>query len=161
MEKYNEIRRKKESVTYNTYYTSSTIQTKASLGTIESDAQGLYGKFKKESFRGERILTKLLEEYEFDTVLDVGAGRLEATTQFLNNDKVVDICDYEDGYYINNSSVSFDRINAKFFGDFNTIDIPMKYDVVWCSHILEHQLNPNIFLKKLFAVTKEKGMSQL
>lgn len=157
MDKYDEIRQKKEAVTYDIYYNSSTIQKKAKLGTIESDAQGLYGKFVKESFRGERILNKLVTEYEFKTVLDVGAGKLEATSKFLNSNKIVDICDYKDGYYINNSIISFEQINNTFFGDFNIIDIPTKYDVVWCSHILEHQLNPNIFLKKLFAVTKEGG----
>ena len=31
------------------------------------------------------------------------------------------------------------------------------YDAVWCAHVLEHQLNPNLFLKKIHSIIKENG----
>lgn len=158
MEKYSEIRKKKESVKYQTHYKSSTINTDATLGTIESDAQGLYGKFQKESFRGSKVLHKMLTDYKFEIVLDIGAGRLEASKCFIENGKTVDVCDYEDGYYYNNSVIPRDSIRKSHIGDFNVLDISEEYDAVWCSHVLEHQLNPNIFLKKLYNVLKEGGV---
>ena len=33
-----------------------------------------------------------------------------------------------------------------------------KFDAVWCSHCLEHQLDVNIFLKKIHDITKENGI---
>ena len=48
--------------------------------------------------------------------------------------------------------------NADYVGDFNAIDIPEKFDAVWCSHCLEHQLNVNLFLKKIASVTKPGGV---
>lgn len=42
--------------TYTINYKSSTINCQGELGTIEKDACGLLGKFKKENFRGEKYL---------------------------------------------------------------------------------------------------------
>src|SRR6185436_7287395 len=32
------------------------------------------------------------------------------------------------------------------------------YDCIWASHVLEHQLNPNLFLKKCFSLLKDNGL---
>jgi hypothetical protein len=51
---FEKIKAKKNN-SYDINYTSSTISCKGELGTIEKDACGLLGKFKKENFRGEKI----------------------------------------------------------------------------------------------------------
>ena len=39
----------------------------------------------------------------------------------------------------------------------NNITFNNTYDAIWCSHILEHQVNPNIFLKKIKSLLKKDG----
>ena len=42
-------------------------------------------------------------------------------------------------------------------GDYNKLDIP-QHDGIFCAHVLEHQLNVNSFLKKVFSDLKEGGI---
>jgi len=156
MDKLEDLRKKKEGVIYDTLYTSSTTTSQAELGTIEKDASGHLGKFQKEPFRGSKIFD-LLAEKDFDTVLDVGAGKLEATSKFIELGKIVDICEFEGSYYLKNSNVDQSKIRFKIIGDINELEITTIYDAIWAAHILEHQLNPNLFLKKLHLLLKEGG----
>jgi len=142
--------------TYDFTYNSSTTNEKSVLGTIEKDACGLNGKFSPENFRGEKIMDLFLKK-DFTTVLDIGGGGLEASEQFLNNGKTVDVSDYEDGLYIVKSKVDRSLINKFVYGDFCEAVFDKQYDAIWCAHVLEHQLNPNIFLKKIFSILKEGG----
>ena len=62
-------------------------------------------------------------------------------------------CDY-------GRSVSFKDTMAKdvIIGDFNTLDFgDKKYDCIWCSHVLEHQLNVQSFLEKINSLLAEGG----
>lgn len=141
---------------YTINYTSSTINCQGELGTIEKDACGLLGKFKKENFRAEKIFNILIKK-NFQSVLDIGAGKLEATEQFIKYGKQVDICDFDDGLYYKNTTCDKEKINKLYLGDFMKIKFDKLYDAVWCSHVLEHQLNPNLFLKKIHSTIKENG----
>lgn len=143
---------------YNIQYISSSLNYEpinAELGTIEKDSHGLLGKFDKENLRAEKILNKFLK-LEFKTVLDIGAGALQHTDLFLKNKKIVDICDYGNSVYYNNR-VIVENIRNKYIGDFNKINFNNKYDAIWCCHILEHQVNVNIFLKKIHSLLNEGG----
>ena len=126
------------------------------LGTVEKDASGLFGSFDSEPVRGYVVLEKLLETIEFQTVLDVGAGSLEHANLFLRAGKIVDTVDFGLSEYSNRQREAT-GIRNSYIGDFNTLDIPHKYDVVWCSHVLEHQVNPNLFLKKIREVANDGG----
>jgi predicted SAM-dependent methyltransferase len=42
----------------------------------------------------------------------------------------------------------------KLIADYN---FTSKYDAVWCSHVLEHQPNPNIFLTKIYSLLNDSG----
>ena len=42
--------------------------------------------------------------------------------------------------------------------DFNSHNFNEQFDCVWCSHVLEHQLNVQIFLEKINRVLKEGGI---
>jgi len=145
---------------YNLKYTSSSINNEyvyADLGTIEKDTSGLLGSFDKENLRGEKILNKFLE-LKFDNVLDIGAGALEHTEIFLNKGKIVDICDYGNSIYYDKKIENIEsQIRNKYIGDFNMIEFEEKYNAIWCCHILEHQLNVNLFLKKIHSLLEEDG----
>lgn len=134
---------------YDFLYESSTTQhIKASLGTIEADASGMFGLFDQEDFRGKKIIDKLLEK-EFQNVLDVGSGKKECANFLKSLGKTVKTNGYSKGI---NFLDDYD-----FSGDFNSISINQKFDAVICSHVLEHQLNPHNFLKKVVSCTNEGG----
>ena len=104
--------------------------------------------------RGELAMKKLVSDYQFETVLDIGCGNGSASRFFTENGKVVTACDY-------GRSVSFKDTMAKdvIIGDFNTLDFgDKKYDCIWCSHVLEHQLNVQSFLEKINSLLAEGGV---
>ena len=145
---------------YNIDYTSSSDLIRARtikgvLGTIESDASGVFGNYLPERVRGEKILYKLLE-YDFKTVLDVGAGSFDHSKIFIENNKIVDAIDFGNSVYFLNRDNNI-KLRNVYIGDFNTVEIPNKYDAIWCSHILEHQINVNIFLRKINSVLNNNG----
>lgn len=99
-------------------------------------------------------LDLILHEYHFDTVLDVGCGEGMQSKIFMENGKRVTCID-------KGGSIYFDKNDGKsnvIIGDFNDIVLNTSFDCVWCSHILEHQLNVNSFLRKIHSVLKEDGV---
>ena len=84
---------------------------------------------------------RLIEEYDFETVLDIGCGEGEHTRFFRHYGKEVYSVDLAPG--------------ADFVGDFNELVLDRQFDVVWCSHVLEHQRNVGTFLEKLGAAVKD------
>lgn len=46
-------------------------------------------------------------------------------------------------------------------GEFETIEITDKYDLIYASHVIEHVQNPVNFVKKAYACLKEKGLLYL
>jgi SAM-dependent methyltransferase len=139
---------------YDINYSSSTTSEKAVLGTIEADASGLNGSFEDERMRGEKILKKMIQ-FDFKTVLDVGAGAFDHSNKFIDDGRIVDAVDFGESVYYQPENT--DRIRNVFIGNFNTIEFTEKYDALWCSHILEHQLNVNHFLVKVNSLIKEGG----
>lgn len=145
---------------YNINYTSSSQlfgnkPIKGVLGTIESDASGIYGDYCPEKIRGSKILYRFLN-FEFNTVLDVGAGCLGHAKVFIEHGKIVDVVDFGNSVYFLNRCNDV-NIRKLYIGDFNNILFSDKYDAIWCSHILEHQLNVNAFLKKINNLLYEGG----
>ena len=78
------------------------------------------------------------EGLEFDTVLDIGAGDGCHSAFFRNLGKMVDQVDLKDGV------------------DYMSTELG-QYDLIWCSHVLEHQPNPNLFLRKIGSNLKLGG----
>jgi SAM-dependent methyltransferase len=94
----------------------------------------------------DQALAKLLTEYDFATVLDVGCGAGRHSARFRAAGKQVtgiDIAPLDD-----------DAIVA----DYLRHNFDHQFDCVWVSHVLEHQLNVNQFLKKLHRDLRDGGV---
>lgn len=104
--------------------------------------------------RGSVALAHLIENYTFQTVLDAGCGEGLHAEVFLKAGKTVTAIDYGKSEYFSKRSSDLQAIIA----DFNTYDFDEAFDCVWCSHVLEHQLNVNVFLKKCFSTLKDGGV---
>jgi|6_EtaG_2_1085325.scaffolds.fasta_scaffold49163_2 SAM-dependent methyltransferase len=82
-------------------------------------------------------------------VLDVGAG----------NGKYARYIEKTVGGYTTVSTFEYvENWTSTFVGDYTTFKIPIPYDAIWCSHVLEHQLNVNLFLRKLLNDVYEDGL---
>lgn len=102
----------------------------------------------------DHALEKLIKDYQFKSVLDIGCGEGVHSDIFLENKKDVTAVDYGNSPYFKKNK---NRIGT-IIGDFNEYKFTEQYDCVWCSHLLEHQLNPNMFLIKVNSVLKEGGV---
>lgn len=76
------------------------------------------------------------------SVLDIGCGDESHANAFRKAGKTV-------------TTVSL-RPPANYVSDYLLVN-PGKFDIIWCSHCLEHQLNPNVFLKKAFDELNDCG----
>lgn len=149
---------KKSSVLYDTPYVSSTI-TKISpeLGTIEADAAGKFGRWAKEEFRAKRLAQMVTRIKPNATLLDVGGGNLLAASYFVQQGFIVDVCDFSSSPYFSEDSIIKSGIREFFNGDFNELSINGGYDVVWVSHVLEHQINIGDFLARVVSLVNDDG----
>jgi len=99
--------------------------------------------FKKVKRAGE-ALKFCIEKYHFNTVLDVGCGYGLHSDIFKKFEKTVTSTDiaplYKDAIITNYMDTKFE-----------------KHDLTWASHVLEHQLDVNKFLKKIRTETKTGG----
>lgn len=78
------------------------------------------------------------------TVLDVGSGSGEHANLMRESGLEVTTVNLEPP--------------ADIIEDFMSIPEEKTFDAVWAAHVLEHQLNPNLFLKKCFRMLDEEGM---
>jgi SAM-dependent methyltransferase len=96
---------------------------------------------------GDEAARKLVKDYSFNTLLDIGSGpKSAAYSLFTENAKTVTRQDINPDY------------QPDLLGDFNNLAIVDQYDCIWCSHVLEHQLNVNHFLTKIFHTLKDGGV---
>lgn len=108
--------------------------------------------------RSEAAAQKLLDDFEFNTVLDIGAGALEQSILFSKHGKQVTAIDFGVSVYYKEFKTEDGASIRQILGDFNQIELDEQFDCVWASHILEHQPDVDVFLKKLVSLTKENGL---
>jgi len=89
-------------------------------------------------------LAFIAETESINTVLDVGSGAGLHADYLRGNGKAVE-------------TVSFIP-PADYVGDFMQLDIAERFDCVWASHVLEHQLDANAFLRKCKSNLKPGGV---
>lgn len=79
------------------------------------------------------------------TILDIGAGKRKLHSRYLESfGHVVETCDLHK--------------DSTYRQDFNTAIFNKQYDAIWSAHCLEHQLNVNLFLKKINDTLKDGGI---
>ena len=103
----------------------------------------------KHNLKADFGLQVLIDNFEFESVLDVGSGDGGHSKMFRKAGKKVTALDYGKSIYFDNNTFT-DIIIA----DFNVYNFNEQYDCVWASHILEHQLTPHLFLKKAYEVIR-------
>ena len=98
---------------------------------------------------GNEAAIKLAKDYSFKTLLDIGCGEpsgVNAANFFKELAKDVTRQDINPDY------------KPDLLGDFNNLATDKLYDCIWCSHVLEHQLNTHDFLVKLYHTCKTDGV---
>jgi SAM-dependent methyltransferase len=99
---------------------------------------------------GENALRKLLNEYEFKTVLDVGPGAGHHADIFRQCDKHVSVVE---------PLRPIPKAEHVFRGFFETVDLePFRFDCIWACHVLEHSRNIGLFLDQAFHYLKDGGI---
>jgi 2-polyprenyl-3-methyl-5-hydroxy-6-metoxy-1,4-benzoquinol methylase len=82
---------------------------------------------------------------EYKTVLDIGSGQ-GTHSQLL---KYIGLDVYQVDKYSNNAEYKVDFISHKF---------NKKFDVIFCSHVIEHQRNVGLFLDKIFDLMHDNSI---
>ena len=77
-------------------------------------------------------------------VLDIGGGWGSHTSVMRSFGLSVDVVD------------KYNK-TAEFSCDFLKFDFKSKYDMILCSHVIEHQRNPGIFLDKIYDLLNDDG----
>ncbi len=96
---------------------------------------------------GLHALLKVLRDHSFETVLDIGSGAGEHARFLRLFGKKVSTCNLFPP--------------ADWIGDFLTAPIEGSFDLIWCSHALEHQRNPGLFLDKIYRLLRPDGVLAL
>jgi SAM-dependent methyltransferase len=102
----------------------------------------------------DQAIDKLLAEYSFDTVLDVGCGSGDHVRRFVEAGKRVTAVDIRP------------KLDPLLMGQVEHFAQSLaglvyhhkEYDCVWASHVLEHQPNVGLFLGELRCLTKPGGV---
>ncbi len=97
----------------------------------------------------------LIDEWDFDTVVDIGSGEGAHSKILREKGKKVTEIDLGKSIYFQKSSNSYSNV---ILGDFNSLEPEETYDCVWASHILEHQPNVQSFINRLCSWIKPKGI---
>lgn len=95
-------------------------------------------------------------EKDFSSVLDVGSGGAFHAREFGKKGAFVTCIDFGTSIYAI-KKVAHDRIKI-VNTDFTAWNPSDKYDLVWASHVLEHQRNVGSFIEKLIECCHPNGV---
>lgn len=105
-------------------------------------------------FFAGQTMDLLLRNYEFATVLDIGCGAGRHSERFRSQGKTVTSLDFCRSDYFQQRP---DQENV-LVGDYMATDFEQPFDCIWASHVLEHQPDPNAFLRKVHRDLNEGGV---
>ena len=102
-------------------------------------------------------MAKLLNDYEFNSVLDVGSGAGHHAAFMGKAGKDVTALDFGTSIYAQEEARG-DKPYKSIKADFYSWEPPEAFDCVWASHVLEHQPNPGLFLRRCIDLVKDDGV---
>jgi SAM-dependent methyltransferase len=105
---------------------------------------GVFALRSKYQVRGCEALERLLTYKDVKTVLDVGSG--DGKQAQIMRDEGLKV-----------TTISY-KPPADYVGDFARFTALKDVDAIWASHVLEHQLDVNAFLKKCFNLLRDDGV---
>lgn len=105
--------------------------------------------------RAEHGLHKLISDYQFKTVLDVGSGSGEHAEVLHKYGKNATVLDF--GVFLYAKEGIDESAWEKIIGNFYDFNFSEKFDCIWASHVLEHQPNPSLFICRCMELVKEDG----
>lgn len=94
--------------------------------------------------RGGQALARLLRMDDVRTVLDIGSGagaHSEIVRSYGRKATAISLCE-----------------PADYVGDFMTWPSDATFDAIWACHVLEHQVNPGLFLQECHRRLREGGV---
>ncbi len=98
-------------------------------------------------FLGNDAMEKLVADYQFDTILDIGCGH-GRQTRFLR----------ERGRTVTALNIGHHpEFEPDILGDYMEVEFE-PFDAIWCCHVLEHVRNFGSFIDKLFRDLKDDGV---
>lgn len=107
--------------------------------------------------RSQQGLWKLIQDYDFDNVLDIGSGSGEHANVLAKNGKKVTALDFGTSIYAMSKESEQENVNS-IEANFYETDFDEKFDCIWASHVLEHQPDAGLFLRRCMEITKEGGV---
>jgi len=107
--------------------------------------------------RSQHGLYKLITDFDFNSVLDIGSGSGEHAVVLKNHGKKVTALDFGTSVYAQESHENYSGIN-RITVDFYAYETEEKYECIWASHVLEHQPDPGSFIKKCINLTADDGL---
>lgn len=106
--------------------------------------------------RGAHGLLKLIKHYQFETVLDVGSGGGQHAQLLNKTGKRVTTLDFGTSVYFKDYKQNHEIEHLN--GDFYNTNFKSQFDCIWASHVLEHQPDPGIFIKRCMEIVKPNGI---
>lgn len=102
-------------------------------------------------------LQKLIRDYSFETVIDIGSGAGDHAKILHKYQKKVTALDFGTSIYAQKKANNYNEIEHIEL-DFFAYEPSHKFDCLWASHVLEHQSNPGLFINKCMQLVKEDGI---
>lgn len=110
---------------------------------------------------GGQVIQKLLDEYKFQTVADIGAGVGWHSKIFKDHGKTVVGIELGKTHALQGGKTDGKGTESQIVGNFMCGKLDRTFDVVWANHVLEHIQNPGLFMKRLFDMLPEGGILAL
>jgi SAM-dependent methyltransferase len=133
------------------------IRKQLAGGAEPSPQQVLFAENVRDEFKGmfgNLALQCLLDRFEFENVLDIGSGAGLHADVFEAHRKIVTAVDFGVSVYFRQRPQERTVVQ----GDYIQLQLDREYDCIWACHVLEHQPNPNLFLRKVHGDLKEGGV---